>query len=101
MSTFEAVYKAVKKVPKGKVTTYGEIARYTGIRNPRVVGYALHANKNPDTVPCHRVVNIKGGLAHGYAFGGEGIQRQLLIQEGVRFTDDRVDFSKSLFKFPL
>ncbi len=101
MNTFEAIYKAVKKVPRGKVTTYGEIAKFTGIRNPRVVGYALHANRNPDIIPCHRVVNKKGKLATGYAFGGEGIQKQLLVQEGVKFKNEDVDLSESFFKFSI
>ncbi len=96
-NTFNKVYDVVKKIPKGKVTTYGTIARYTGIGNPRVVGYALHANKNPDTVPCHRVVNVNGELAKGYAFGGLGIQKQLLEQEGVIFTGDKVDLDKYLY----
>lgn len=99
MNSFEAVYEAVKKIPKGKVSTYGRIAKYLGINNPRVVGYALHSNKAPDTVPCHRVVNIKGGLAPGYAFGGPTIQKQLLNQEGITFIGEDVDIKKHLFKF--
>lgn len=58
MKDFDAVYKAIKKIPKGKVSTYGRVARHIGISNPKVVGYALHSNKTPDIVPCHRVVNI-------------------------------------------
>lgn len=99
MTTFDKVYKAVRKIPAGKVTTYGRIADYTGIKNPKVVGYALHSNKTPDTVPCHRVVNIKGGLAPGYAFGGKTIQKQLLSGEGVIFDGDIVDLDKCLYKF--
>lgn len=90
MNTFEKVYKIVSKIPRGKVTTYGEIARKIGIRNPRVVGFALHSNKNVDEVPCHRVVNIKGEVAPGFAFGGKDIQRKLLESEGVRFEDGKV-----------
>jgi len=99
MNTFDEVYKIVKKIPRGKVTTYGTIAKHVGISNPRVVGYALHANKNPDTVPCHRVVNAKGGLAKGYAFGGLGIQKQLLTAEGISFKGDNVDLNKYLYNF--
>jgi len=101
MNTFDKVYKAVKKIPKGKVTTYGAIAKYAGISNPRVVGYALHANKNPDTIPCHRVVNAQGGLAKGYAFGGLGIQKQLLTNEGILFVGENVEINRYLFKFKL
>lgn len=99
MNTFEKVYKVVAKIPKGKVTTYGIIAKKIGISNPRVVGYALHVNKNPDSVPCHRVVNKEGELAKGYAFGGLGIQKQLLEQEGIKFTGERVDLREQLFSF--
>ena len=99
MTTFEAVYKAVAKIPRGKVTTYGNVARYIGITNPKVVGYALHSNKAPNAVPCHRVVNINGGLASGYAFGGPGIQKQLLIQEGITFAQEKVVLDKHMFSF--
>lgn len=99
MNTFDKVYKVVKKIPRGKVTTYGTIAKFVGITNPRVVGYALHVNKDPDNIPCHRVVNAKGGLAKGYAFGGLGIQKQLLKQEGISFEGDRVDLDKYLYTF--
>lgn len=97
MSTFDEVYKAVKKIPRGKVTTYGTIAKYIGINNPRVVGYALHANSTPETVPCHRVVSKEGRLAKGYAFGGLGIQKKLLQAEGIKFKEDYVDLSKYYF----
>lgn len=99
MNTFEAVYKAVAKIPKGKVSTYGQVAQYLGINNPKVVGYALHSNKTPGTVPCHRVVNIKGELAPGYAFGGLDIQKQLLEQEGVVFEGSKVKIDSHFFSF--
>ncbi len=99
MNTFEKIYKVVAKIPRGKVSTYGAIAKQIGISNPRIVGYALHSNKTPQTVPCHRVVNVKGELAKGYAFGGTGIQKQLLEHEGVSFTQDKVDLEKHLFRF--
>ena len=99
MNTFERVYKAVSKIPKGKVSTYGSVAKYLGISNPRVVGYALHANTNPHTIPCHRVVNKTGDLAPGYAFGGLRIQKQLLEQEGVTFEGSRVKLGSQLYSF--
>lgn len=99
MNTFNKVYKAVAKIPRGKVTTYGEIAKHIGILNPRVVGFALHVNRDPDNIPCHRVVNKKGELASGYAFGGLDIQRQLLEQEGVIFENSRVKLETSGYSF--
>lgn len=99
MNTFDKVYKIVSKIPRGKVSTYGTIAKEVGITNSRVVGYALHVNKDPDNIPCHRVVNKDGKLAPGYAFGGLTIQRKLLEQEGIAFDNDKVILSKHLFTF--
>lgn len=99
MNSFEKVYVIVRKIPKGKVVTYKQVSELCGI-SPRVVGFALHANKNPKEVPCHRVVNIEGKLANGYAFGGKGIQEKLLRNENVKFLEDeRVDFPKSQYFF--
>lgn len=84
---FEQVYEIVRQIPKGKVTTYGEIARALGTRDARRVGHALHANPDLKT-PCHRVVNKDGRLAPGYAFGGPNEQRDKLLAEGVSFVDE-------------
>lgn len=84
---FERVYEVVKKVPKGKVTTYGKIALSIGTKDARRVGHALHANRDPN-IPCHRVVNKEGRLAPGYAFGGPNEQKNRLLAEGVAFIDD-------------
>ena len=96
MNTFEKIYEQVKKIPKGKVASYGQIALMAG--NPRwsqVVGYALHSNPEPSVIPCHRVVNKEGKLAKSFAFGGENVQRDLLASEGVIFLDeDTVDLEK-------
>ena len=99
MNMFEKVYKAVSKIPRGRVTTYGSIAKYVGIKNPRVVGYALHVNNDPDNIPCHRVVNKNGELAPGYAFGGLRFQKQLLEQEGVAFEGSKVKIDSHFFSF--
>jgi len=87
MKFFEQVYEVVKKIPKGKVITYGQVARILDTKDSRRVGHALHANRDSG-VPCHRVVNKDGRLALGYAFGGIGEQRARLIAEGVKFRDD-------------
>lgn len=98
---FYSVYEKVKKIPRGKVTTYGEIARAIG--NPhlsRRVGYALHANPEPITTPCHRVVNRFGSLAPSFAFGGLNVQKDLLMSEGVEVSDDGfVDLDKYMYYF--
>lgn len=97
MKTFEKVYSIVSKIPKGKVLTYKIIAQTLNIRNTRIVGFALHANKNIELVPCHRVVRSDGSLAKGYAFGGIKAQKEKLEKEGVRFTNNKVDLQRSFF----
>lgn len=87
MNFFEQVYEVVKKIPEGKVMTYGQVADAIGTRDARRVGHALHANRNPE-IPCHRVVNKDGRLAPGYAFGGPNEQRNRLLAEGVKFIDE-------------
>lgn len=99
MNSFDKVHSLVKKIPKGKVVTYKQISQIVEV-SPRVVGFALHANKNPKEVPCHRVVNIKGQLAKGYVFGGIGQQRKKLEEEGVKFLKTgEVDLSESQYSF--
>ncbi len=94
MNFNEKVYQMVKKVPKGKVTTYGQIARELG--NPRwsrQVGWALHANRSVD-VPCHRVVDRTGRVAPNFAFDGAAEQKRRLESEGVKFRDEmHIDLS--------
>lgn len=98
-SVFERIYKIVKKIPRGKVATYGMVAALAG--NPRwarVVGYALHVNPDPREIPCFRVVNRLGEVSKAFAFGGENKQRQLLESEGVEFIDGKVDLSRFLWR---
>lgn len=100
MSFFENVYEAVQLIPRGKVATYGQIARMIGApRSSRAVGYALHANPRPGVIPCHRVVNREGRLAPAFAFGGPEIQAQLLESEGVEVDEDFIiDLEKYLWQ---
>ena len=87
----DRVYEFVKRIPQGKVATYGQIALHLGNRNfARVVGNILHNNPDPEHIPCHRVVNAKGQLSRAYAFGGIEAQRRLLVSEGVVFKNDLV-----------
>lgn len=78
----------VAKIPEGKVATYGQIAKLTGLTNSRIIGFALHVNKDPISVPCHRVVNRFGNLAPGYAFGGADKQKKRLEKEGVKIDSE-------------
>ncbi len=89
MRFYELVYAAVRKIPKGKVASYGQIAMLC--RNPkasRAVGSALHRNPYPGLIPCHRVVNRDGRLAPGFAFGGPDAQKKLLEAEGVQVSQE-------------
>lgn len=95
MGFFEDVYKVVEMIPKGKVLTYGQVAKAIGSRDARRVGHALHANKAPQTIACHRVVFADGGLASGYVFGGPLVQKKKLVDEGVIFKGEKVDLSAS------
>lgn len=94
-SPSKRIYEAVKKIPKGKVATYGQVAQMAGDKKmARAVGNALHKNPDPENIPCFRVVNSKGELAGEFAFGGQGAQAKLLIEDGVEVVDGKVDLSK-------
>lgn len=94
-SPTKRIYEAVKKIPKGHVATYGQIAEMAG--NPRMsraVGNALHKNPDPLHIPCFRVVNSKGELAGAFAFGGGKAQEELLRADGIEVVDGKVDLEK-------
>jgi len=96
-SFFEMVYEVTRKIPYGRVTTYGSIARYLGTgRSARVVGWALNnCHSEGDFIPAHRVVNRKGLLTGKRHFGMMGTMAQLLENEGIRVVDDQIiDFDK-------
>ncbi|MBP3941426.1 MAG: MGMT family protein [Christensenellaceae bacterium] len=87
-SFYQRVYAVVRRIPKGKVATYGQIAVLAGSpRASRVVGYALHVNPEPGIIPCHRVVNREGRVAPAFAFGGSDVQEEMLRAEGVIFAE--------------
>ena len=96
-SFFEQVYEVVRQIPEGRVATYGQIARLVGApRKARFVGFAMHASPGmAGGVPCHRVVFKDGSLAPGFAFGGPGMQKEMLLNEGISFIDaDHVDMER-------
>lgn len=99
MTFSQTVYEYLKTIPRGKVVTYGMIARAIGRpRASRQVGNALHRNPAPVVVPCHRVVNREGRLAPAFAFGGAEKQAELLRAEGVEVVDGYVDLRKYLWE---
>lgn len=98
MSSYERIYDVVRRIPRGFVASYGQVARLAG--NPRwarVVGYALHVNPDPAGIPCYRVVTHDGRTAAAFAFGGADIQRAMLEADGIEFLQngkvDMVRFS--------
>jgi methylated-DNA-protein-cysteine methyltransferase-like protein len=96
-TTYSRIYRTVRRIPRGRVATYGQIARLAGFpRHARLVGYALHALRGADdiSVPWHRVINARGEISLG-VFSGADLQRDLLKAEGVVFDrHHRVDLAR-------
>lgn len=89
------IYEAVKRIPKGKVASYSQVAAMAG--NPRMcraVGNALHHNPDPENIPCYRVVNAKGELSGAFAFGGADEQERRLAADGIPVINGKVDLEK-------
>jgi methylated-DNA-[protein]-cysteine S-methyltransferase len=97
MSFNQQVWALTARIPKGRVTTYGEIARALGTRAYRAVGNALNKNPYAPQVPCHRVVGSTGALT-GFG-GGLDEKRRLLRAEGIALVNDRVDVKRK-FEYP-
>jgi methylated-DNA-protein-cysteine methyltransferase related protein len=90
------IYAAIRRIPRGRVATYGQIAELARIgRQPRLVGYALAALPDGTTVPWHRVVNAQGRISPRGTPGWDRLQRALLEREGVAFdARDRLDLAR-------
>jgi len=98
MNFYEKCYELLKQIPKGKVTTYKEIAKALNTEAYRAVGSAMKNNPDPVKVPCHRVVKTDGSLG-GYAYG-EIKKKSLLKEEGVKVKNGKiVDFETILHRF--
>ena len=98
MTNKDHIYQIVRSIPAGKVATYGQIAKLTGINSPRVVGNILHNNPDPVGTPCYKVVNHQGRVAENF---GSGKQTQIdkLKADGVTFVKpDYVDLAKHLWR---
>ena len=98
-NTFESVYQVVELIPSGKVTTYGAIANYLGLKGgARVVGYAM--NSAPKGIPAHRVVNRFGELSGKNSFETPYMMQERLEQEGLVINEDRIEDFKDRFWDP-
>ncbi len=94
------VWEAVALIPRGRVTTYGEIARHLGTGAVRAVGTAVGRNPDAPRVPCHRVVPADGRLGRYSGEGGAERKRRLLESEGVEVVDGKIaDFTRRLWRF--
>jgi len=88
---FDLVYQVVKLIPRGRVTSYGAIANYLGIKSgARMVGYAMNASHMQSDIPAHRVVNRNGLLTGKYHFGTPNQMQELLELEGVMVENDKI-----------
>ena len=93
METFkEKVYKITRKIPKGKVATYGQIAALAGNKKAaRAVGVLMRVNPDAPHTPCHRVVSVDGSLTGYSAKGGIKRKKQMLTHEGIVFKNNKVN----------
>ena len=96
MKFSDKVYDVTKKIPKGYVSTYGEIARALGCKAYRAVGNALKNNPYAPIVPCHRVISSDGSLG-GFASGPKK-KIKLLEKEGIEIKDNKLDLKKYFFR---
>lgn len=88
----DQVLQYLTTIPKGKVVTYGQIAKAIGRPGAaRAVGNALHKNIDGEKYPCYKVVNFRGELSGRYAFGGLDIQARLLENDGIAVENGKVD----------
>ena len=99
MKLEQKIFKKLLDVPKGKVTTYGELAKAVGLKNgQRVVGKIMNQNPYPVIIPCHRVVMSSGKIG-GYAFG-EDVKTKMLANEGLEILDGKiVNWKNKIYRF--
>lgn len=94
LSSYTRIYDIIRQIPRGKVASYGQIARVAGNCTPRMVGYALAALPEGTDIPWQRVINRQGRISFRSHSGYAELQRQLLESEGVRFhNNEQTDLS--------
>ena len=99
-SYFDLVYEVTRRIPSGRVSTYGAIADYLALGSARMVGWALNHCAGQDNVPAHRVVNRRGELSGRNHFPTPNMMQALLEKEGVRVEESRVCDFDSVFWSP-
>ncbi len=101
LNFFEKVYAVARKIPYGKVTSYGAIAKFLGsAKSARMVGWAMNATHNDETIPAHRVVNSKGLLTGKHHFDGTNLMQQLLESEGIIIENNKIINFDAVFWTP-
>ena len=99
---FDQVYDVVKRIPYGKVTTYGAIAKYLGsTKSARIVGWAMNNSHQYNNIPAHRVVNRNGLLTGKHHFPGENLMEDLLKKEGISVRNNRIENFTDVFWDPI
>ena len=99
-NTYDAIYEVVCLIPRGRVSTYGAIAAYLGMKSgARMVGWAMNASHTLPDVPAHRVLNRVGALTGKHFFGGNRMQ-ELLEAEGIQVENDQILDFKNKFWDP-
>ena len=99
---FKSVYSVVKKIPNGRVTTYGAIANYLGSsKSARIVGWAMNKSHIYQEIPAHRVVNRVGLLTGKHHFFGTNLMQQLLENEGIKIKQDQIQNFDAHFWDPI
>jgi methylated-DNA-protein-cysteine methyltransferase-like protein len=98
---FDKSYAVARLIPYGRVTSYGAIAKYLGAaRSARMVGWAMNASHNDETIPAHRVVNRIGLLTGKQHFDGTNLMQQLLESEGIKVIDHQIQGFDTVFWNP-
>ena len=99
MNVQQKIFKKLLEVPKGKITTYGELAKAVGLKNgQRAVGKIMNKNPYPVIIPCHRVVMSTGKIG-GYAYG-EHVKIKMLNDEGIKIENGKIiDLKNTLYRF--
>ena len=99
MNLDQKIYKKLLEVPKGQITTYGELAKAVGLKNgQRIIGKIMNKNPYPVIIPCHRVVMSTGKIG-GYAYG-EQIKINLLTDEGIQIKNGKIiDLKNRIYRF--
>ena len=99
MNLEQKIFKKLLEVPKGQITTYGELSKAVGLKNgQRIVGKIMNKNPYPVIIPCHRVVMSTGKIG-GYAYG-EHVKTKLLTDEGVLIKNGKIlDLENKIYRF--